>query len=615
MRHSNYLHENKLIILLIVTEIILVTHSFFIYKGFMTNFEGINDSNTSEKVMATTDGALYKESFISSFQNASQQSIEIFTESDFIKYGFPGSGTKSNPYKIQNFTFTASKNSLIKIQNTKSFFSIEHNRLDGQGLANYGIELNNVSNGMISRNIVKENNLFGILIRFSNNILIQNNFITNNVLGGIYSYSSQDVTITMNAIHYNKGYAIILRERTIVFNILRNAFINNTNYAILLGMESDKAHPNVELTYINENTFINNNANKSDVQACDWGKNNIFSSNYWNTWLQDENLDGWVDAPYKIEGEFNTTDSSPKTSYPIPELISPLILLYPSGGEKLAGKIVIDWTTGTNPTNTGIVYSLKVSKDLLTWQEIGIVKSSFSYIWDTESIPKGDYYLKIIATNKDGSSISVVTEKKIEITKQNVRSIPIFELVGGVGLLLALACTVYIMKIKSRSTSKGAIQSFKPDFLRTLFHKIIIGLENVKAETTQNFLPPEVLGDYSDSTTMVNIYPNDLRNEMKSKIKGKSVLILIELAYQPLHNSHTSYIAKVLDIPQQTVSDEIKRLINLEYLNSVINENTLADTRYKYYSVSKKGILFLHLLKESIRVTLLQVHSNYMNPI
>ena len=69
-----------------------------------------------------------------------------------------------------------------------------------------------------------------------------------------------------------------------------------------------------------------------------------------------------------------------------------------------------------------------------------------------------------------------------------------------------------------------------------------------------------------DFTVVGNLFPPKIRNELKSDLKGRTVLILVEIAYQFPTRSNMSYISKSLAIPFQTVSYEIKRLIELKYI-------------------------------------------------
>ena len=113
----------------------------------------------------------------------------------------------------------------------------------------------------------------------------------------------------------------------------------------------------------------------------------------------------------------------------------------------------------------------------------------------------------------------------------------------------------------------------------------------------------------SASVVLRDNIPCDLKSELKSIVKGKTILILTEIAIQPLTNSHSAFIAEILSIPRQTVSDELKRLIEINYIQPIITTVTLNDARFKHYKITKKGILLLQMLKESINTSL--EYNNY----
>ncbi|MHA1983854.1 MAG: right-handed parallel beta-helix repeat-containing protein [Candidatus Hodarchaeales archaeon] len=506
--------------------------------------------------------------------------------------------------------------STIVLQDTDVYAQIRNNKFNGLDKANFGIELSNVSHVKVSRNIVSNNSLFGMLIRFSTDVTIEDNLVINNSLGGINIFSSDYISISGNAIHYNKGYGIWLRDNVEFCNIVDNGIFSNQNYGLLVGRESDQTNPSSNANFVNENTFEDNNLGFSE-QAGNWGENNVFTSNYWNNWvLTDTNLDGWVDFPYPIAGPFDAYDTSPKTTSSSARLIFPLILLNPNGGETFEGVIGIEWTPPSSPLDSGTFYSIEVSNDETTWTQVVANLESTSFLWNTQSFREGSYLIKVIATDNKGFSLETVSEEGITIKNnlfilENLTQIFVFLLL--LGLLITLGFLYYRSKLKSKSILPGIINTFQPNNLRNLYHKIIIGVENAKIELLGEDLTSELLLDFPENTGLANIFPEDLRNEMRSDIRGKSVMILTEIAYQPQRNSHSAFVSEILSIPRQTTSDEIKRLLKLQYLQPVITSKTLLDARYKYYSITKKGILFLHLLKESIRVTLMEVHKEPIN--
>ena len=182
--------------------------------------------------------------------------------------------------------------------------------------------------------------------------------------------SSEYISISRNAIHYNNGYGIWLRDNVRYCNIILNGIVSNQNYGVFVGRESDSSNPSSNLNFVNQNTFENNNQNNSD-QAGNWGENNEFSQNHWNNWMIiDTNNDGWVDSPYPIAGPFNTFDYTPKTTRISPNLVLPLIITFPNGGETVEGEVIIEWTPKSSPLESGDYYSIEISKDGNNWIQL-----------------------------------------------------------------------------------------------------------------------------------------------------------------------------------------------------------------------------------------------------
>ena len=135
-------------------------------------------------------------------------------------------------------------------------------------------------------------------------------------------------------------------------------------------------------------------------------------------------------------------------------------------------------------------------------------------------------------------------------------------------------------------------------------YSLLVGLENVKKFWFIKYPDDEleiIINKESNGyTEIVNLFPLDIQKELKSELRGRTILILIELAYQFPKQAHITAISKALEIPQATVSFEIKKLLALQYIEKTTKLSNLQDTRFKYYSLTAKGTLFLHLLKDSL---------------
>jgi parallel beta-helix repeat protein len=209
------------------------------------------------------------------------------------------------------------------------------------------------TNNMITNNFVS-NNTFGIFTGhkkgYVSNNIISNNTFTNNTyaiwlglnakdIAGWYwskrvsppyhvDYYDSNGNISYNRI-YNNSYGVVLdnARETLIEN---NSIYLNENYGLALDLtviESLKQLSNStgdalersaalssSTNIIRFNDFIANNYGENS-QACDYGSENTFISNYWYEWTNpDSDDDGIVDKPYSIAGEAGTTDNSPRTT-------------------------------------------------------------------------------------------------------------------------------------------------------------------------------------------------------------------------------------------------------------------------------------------------------------
>jgi parallel beta-helix repeat protein len=189
---------------------------------------------------------------ILAFTNSSE--IIINNNSDFISLGFPGSGSRQNPYRIEGLNITLPNIDLIRISDTDAHFIVKDNFLNGSYTnANVAaISLTNVSNG-----------------------IIQNNTIVHGYLG-IESRGSNWISIINNSIHDNFDYAIYVSSNSHLHKILNNTMYDNAaGIAITGGSYSNIVTGNIAYNNINwsgilisyqsyNNTIYNNTAYNSN---------------------------------------------------------------------------------------------------------------------------------------------------------------------------------------------------------------------------------------------------------------------------------------------------------------------------------------------------------------
>lgn len=224
-------------------------------------------------------------------QNSSTQYVEhtpirIDGNADFAATAklenWPGDGTFSNPYIIRYYVISYNTADLIDIQNTNVYFYINNNTLNGLNGRYNGIDLHNVSHGVIFHNII-HNNRKGIELWTTNDCNLTDNMVSKNNWGGIYLIDSGSITLTNNYISNNGGYGIRLDQSSEDNKVIQNDFIGN---------------------YVGESS-----------QAFDNGRKNEFAYNYWDEWTNpDTNADGVVDYSYSIDGNAGNQDAYPLVS-------------------------------------------------------------------------------------------------------------------------------------------------------------------------------------------------------------------------------------------------------------------------------------------------------------
>lgn len=192
-----------------------------------------------------------------------------------VSEGWPGNGTSFNPYIIENLNITTSLESLITIHNTDVYFQIRDNLLihdtTQSSYEHGGIWFNNVKNGMIINNEIRNSNS-GILITESTNITITGNKIINNTYTGMGLFLLTGSTITNNTIRDNQA-AIELSGS---HNIISHNNISDNLEGIVVNQPTPVASVGfTDNNVINYNIITNNLQNGIDMLAT----NNIIQNN------------------------------------------------------------------------------------------------------------------------------------------------------------------------------------------------------------------------------------------------------------------------------------------------------------------------------------------------
>lgn len=487
---------------------------------------------------------------ISVSSSAAHAPISISSNAEFAALGFPGAGTIGDPYRIEELNITNSTGPLITIRDTSAYFRINGNLLNGLDQASWGISFSNVIHGTIEHNIVGNTTNDGIRLNASTNNIVSNNTVYNNKWAGIRLEASGN-TISNNRIYDNAEIGIYFESsfnNTVTSNVLTN-----------------NGFCGLQLWFSGNNTLSNNTIAYHTYGA-------LLLSSYnntvrWNDFFQN-NLNGTSQA--FDDGSGNTFTSN----------------------------YWDDWT-GPDDDDDGIVDSPYAIAGSANQQDLSPVVTPSATT--QESPPNGE----------NGS---------------NGFEPPFLALLGLlILLLLVLSLGLGYILVNSQSKKNPSfdafIQAAQLDFLEAINYKIHIALENANTELITEaeasveetalvgYFPPDesvaVPGlDTVEQPVLTDYFPPTIRHDLKSGMKGRTVLTLIEIAYQYPDGTNPMTLSKLLNISPASVSNEIKRLTRLQYIESYVSAKALQDGRYRYYSITPKGSIFLQSLKGALDITI-----------
>jgi len=278
----------------------LISYSIFIFFFFLilfSNFSFQFASSSSDIVLEPS----FKNSLVDTTVLTSVPEIAIHSDEDFEMYNFAGSGTRNDPFMIQNFIFTDFGTAII-IKNVTKYFVIYNNFLEQQSIKiiqvshgrcnisfNYltlqysSIEIIQ-SPGSIIQNNTFEQSSNGVYVRDSQYVMISNNiwnyleqdcavafensghsFFTNNTLSGA-GIQIDEVSIEgyMNySISHNNlngkpiGYLLNHRDAAIDGSIFGMIIAVNCSFSTFYNLYFDNTFNGLEIHFCENSTFFN----------------------------------------------------------------------------------------------------------------------------------------------------------------------------------------------------------------------------------------------------------------------------------------------------------------------------------------------------------------------
>jgi DNA-binding MarR family transcriptional regulator len=229
---------------------------------------------------------------------------------------------------------------------------------------------------------------------------------------------------------------------------------------------------------------------------------------------------------------------------------------------------------------------------------------------------------KVYIFSKNLTNINVLQLENLGLSKNffflDVSFVQLLTLSVLSGITIILGFGYYTLKIKRSPKILQKLQAKSFSDVKFFYEKVIVASQKTVNHLTSLNIPKTSVLDESkiyDLTlensishhTISDFFSQDMHKEIQVEIKGRIILVLVEIAFQGPDKANTVFIGKLLDISRQTVSGDINRLLKLNYIEPHVTSQTLQDTRFKYYSLTYKGLTFLQMLKESISLTLMEI--------
>ena len=291
-----------------------------------------------------------------------------------------------------------------------------------------------------------------------------------------------------------------------------------------------------------------------------------------------------------------------------------LEITYPNGGEVLSGNVTITWTLESEYAVNVSSYTIQYSPNNgQNWNLLGYTYVETSYDWNTDLYVEygSDYLIKVVAFSKEWTDKEAISGRTFTIDNRENDLFGLMVVIVAIGTL-GSGSYYYYTKRNKQSTFASFFQLDRPTFLKEISQKLVIGLDHIKSGFIEEplKLPSMEIDAIIEPTSMIDYFPTDFQYDLRSEIKGRTILTLIEIAYQNPSDTNPAKIAKSLDIPPSTLSKEIKKLKELDYLQTHISTQVVQDGRYRNFQITSKGFHFLSLLNTALKVTLNRVKMN-----
>jgi parallel beta-helix repeat protein len=515
--------------------------------------------------------------------------IEITSDVQFTTEGFPGSGTSIDPYRIEHLNITNPDGTLISISHTTVHFKIFNNVLNGLTSASAGIFLHDVRNALIENNILI-NSEDGIRATGISDTHMMNNSISSNNRFGIFLELSTICNVSENTIHSNYINGIHLKSSWEIDINHNSLFDHQLGEYSQCGLLLDNSSNNS----INYNSIYNNHYGlkfQTSSQKNSVRNNSIFNNQKKGLYLE-----------YSSENmiEYNTIADN---------LLHGLLITVGSSDNIIRYNDFIKY-------NTGVIHALDNGTDNLfcgnKWDNFFTIDSDKNLIIDNP------YMIDGIANNSDLYPLAVYTRNAINNVNKNSSSpgssVFMFLLLIGISTTVGGGYLLYNNYLKNQRFEQDEGDEEFADFvgydqidqIKPLYHKIVVGLENVQTQLLPGQLDVPLLKP-AETQTVIEYFPSEIKQDLRSGLKWRTILTLIEIAFQDPEETNPAKLAQSLNIPRSSLSNEIRRLIKLEYVESIATPKVLRDARFRSYKITVKGFKILYVLKETFKIAIARI--------
>ncbi|MFW9924108.1 MAG: hypothetical protein ACFFDW_12550 [Candidatus Thorarchaeota archaeon] len=293
-------------------------------------------------------------------------------------------------------------------------------------------------------------------------------------------------------------------------------------------------------------------------------------------------------------------------------------ILSPQDGEVIKGLTTIEWTFVIPFNQAEIILSnVYYSSDFESnWIQLAYNVQENYFDWNTTLYEEygTEFKLLITAESKNWTEeIYVISEGTFTIDNRIRTDFPwyLYIIIPIAVIIIGSSISFVLYRYKQQKQYQfDFLINNQNERIKALSQKVVIGLDNIKGS---NNLSSELLipsGEVSlENGSIIKFFPNSFHNELKSEIKGRTVMVLIEIAYQNPSETNPIKIAEGIGIPSSTLSKEIKKLISLNYIEYHISNQVLQDARYRNFKITKKGFEFLNILNAILKDTLQKIKS------